>query len=218
MQTPKWLLTTSLAAAIAFTSLSLIASADDSGVPTNVNQPMQQQMEEMKTAVDSGDYNAFAKVAPEQLLQVINADNFGKFVEMHNHLEAAQSIAEELGLPQGRMGAGMHKFGNGEMMGEMMQNRKEIRAAIEAGDYQKWYELQTQDGKSPKILEYVNEDNFAKFAELQKAIQDKDFDTAQSIKAELGLPDRPADDDASDDFMGKKVFARGNGLLQNTNE
>lgn len=201
MQTPKWLITTSLAAAIAFTSLSLIASADDNGVSANDNQPnhpMQQHMEEMKAAVESGDYNAFAEVAPEQLLQVINADNFGKFVEMHNHLQAAKTIAEELGLPQGRMGAGMHKFGNGEMM----QNREEIRAAIEAGDYQKWYKLQTQDGRSPKILEYVNEDNFAKFAELQKAIQNQDFEAAQSIKAELGLPDRPADE------MGKKVFAR----------
>jgi anti-sigma28 factor (negative regulator of flagellin synthesis) len=210
MKIPNWFLTSTLAAAIAFTSLSLIASADEGTTPADVDQPMQQHMEEMKAAVESGDYNAFAEVAPEQLLEVINADNFGRFIEMHNHLQSAQTIAEELGLPQGRMGAGMHKLGKGEMKGELMQNREEIRAAIEAGDYQAWYELQTQNNRNPKILEYVNEGNFAKFAELHKAIQNRDFETAKDLKVELDLPDRPEGEPTG---MG-----RGRGFMKNTNE
>lgn len=184
----KWLLTTTLAAVIAFSSLSLIASADYGTVGTNTHHPMLQQMQTMKTAIENNDYNAFAKVAPQQLLDVINADNFDKFVEMNNHLQAAKDIADELGLPKGKMMRAMHKFQNRK---RMVQNREEIRAAVEAGDYQKWYELNTQNGRSPKILEYINEDNFATFAELQQAIQDKDFEKVQELKTELGLPDRP---------------------------
>ncbi len=109
MKTSKWLLTTTLAAAIAFSSLSLIASADNVKRPENIERPMQQHMEEMKTAVENGDYRAFAKLAPERLLEVINEDNFSRFQEMHNHRQAAREIAEELGLPQKKMHAKMQK-------------------------------------------------------------------------------------------------------------
>lgn len=121
MQTSKWLLTTTLAAAIAFSSLSLIASADDGEAPADLERPMQQHMEEIKAAVEGGDYNAFAEVAPEKLLEVINADNFGRFVEMHQYREKVRNIAEELGLPQGKgkMNGKMHKFQNCEQVRNM---------------------------------------------------------------------------------------------------
>jgi len=187
MKISKWLLTSTLAAAIAFTSLSVIASANEATEPEAGEK--QQHMEEVKAAVESGDYNAFAEVAPEKMLEYINADNFGRFVEMHNHLDSAKEIADELGLPKMKMQmkGKMHQ----NKGGKLMENKEEIRAAVEAGDYDAWYELVTQDDRGGKILEYINEDNFSKLGELHEALQNEDFETAKSIKAELGLPDRP---------------------------
>lgn len=184
MKNSKWFLTASLAAVIAFTSLSVIASADEGEFPQN----KQQNMEEMKAAIESGDYNAFAEVAPEQMLEQINADNFGRFVEMHEHLEAAKAIADELGLK--KMGHMKDKM-KGKMKGHIMKNKGEIRAAVEAGGYDAWVELHTQGDHDPKILEFINEENFYLLGELHEAIQNQDFETAKEIKDELGMPDRP---------------------------
>lgn len=186
MKTSKWLLTTTLAAAIAFTSLSIIASADDGEQPAEAGE-RQQIMEQVQAAVDSGDYNAFAEVAPEKMLEYINADNFERFVEMHNHLESAKEIAEELGLPNGRqMLQKAHQ--KGVKHGKFMENREEIKEAVENGDYDAWVALHEDGEREAKILEYINEDNFHLLAELHEAIQNQDFETAQAIKEELGMP------------------------------
>lgn len=107
MKMSKWFLTASLAAIIAFTSVYTVASAqnaDNQGLKMGQGKgQMAQHAEEMKAALDSGDYDAFTAVAPEKLLEVINADNFPRFLEMHNHLEQARAIGDELGLPQGRI-------------------------------------------------------------------------------------------------------------------
>jgi len=189
MKTSKWLLTTTLAAAIAFTSLSVIASADDGEQPAEAGE-RQQIMEQVQAAVDSGDYNAFAEVAPEKMLEYINADNFERFVEMHNHLESAKEIAEELGLPNGRqMLQKAHQ--KGVKHGKFMENREEIKEAVENGDYDAWVALHEDREREAKILEYINEDNFHLLAELHEAIQNQDFETAKEIKDQIGLPDRP---------------------------
>jgi hypothetical protein len=75
---------------------------------------MQEHMQEMKTAVENGDYQTFAELAPERLLEVINEDNFSRFQEMHNHRQAAREIAKELGLQQRKMHK--HKFKNPQML------------------------------------------------------------------------------------------------------
>jgi anti-sigma28 factor (negative regulator of flagellin synthesis) len=193
MKNSQWFLTASLAAVIAFTSLSVIASADEGEFPQD--KPMHPQMEEVKAAIESGDYNAFAEVAPEHLLEKINADNFGRFQEMHNHMEQARAIGEELGLERG---PGMDK--RAQMKGHMMENREEIKAAVENGDYNAWVELHEGTEFGSKILEHINEENFSRLGDLHEAIQNQDFETAKTIKAELGLPDRAA--------QGQKEFAR----------
>ncbi len=185
MKKSQFFLTASLAAIIAFTSLSVIASANEGEMPEN--RPMQQNMEEVRAAVESGDYNAFAEVAPEHLLEKINADNFGRFQEMHSHMEQARAIGEELGLERGPK---MDK--KAQMKGQMMENREEIRAAVKNGDYNAWVELHEGTEFGSKILEHVNEENFSKLGELHEAIQSQDFETVEALKAELGMPDRPA--------------------------
>ena len=184
MKKSQWFLTASLAAVIAFTSLSVIASADEGKFPQD--RPMQQSMEEVRAAVESGDYNAFAEVAPEHLLEKINADNFGRFQEMHSHMEQARAIGEELGLERGSK---MDKMA--QMKGQMMENREEIRAAVENGDYNAWAELHEGTEFGSKILEHINEENFAKLGKLHEALENKDFETVKELKAELGMPDQP---------------------------
>lgn len=186
MKKSQWFLTASLAAIIAFTSLSVIASADEGEMPAD--RPMQQNKEEVQAAIASGDYNAFAEVAPEQMLEQITAENFSRFVEMHEHLEAAKAIADELGLKK----APKMQKKSGMMKGHLMKNRKEIREAVENGDYNAWVELHSQGEHEAKILEFITEENFYLLGELHEAIQNQDFETAKEIKAELGLPDRPA--------------------------
>lgn len=184
MKNSKWFLTASLAAVIAFTSLSVIASADEGEMPED--KPMQQNHEEVKAAIASGDYNAFAEVAPEKMLEQINADNFGRFVEMHDHLESAKAIADELGLE--KMG---HK---GQKKGHMKGN-EEVREAIANGDYDAFVEVAPE-----KMLEVINADNFSRLIDFHTAIENKDFETAKEIKDELGMPDRHA--------KGQKGFDR----------
>ncbi len=64
-----------------------------------------EQREQMKNALESGDYNAWKELVPEKAekLEVINEGNFAQFVEMHQlrksgDKEGAKAIAAELGL------------------------------------------------------------------------------------------------------------------------
>ncbi|MFC1600145.1 hypothetical protein ACFL3T_03915 [Patescibacteria group bacterium] len=181
MKNSQWFLTASLAAVIAFTSLSVIASADEGEMPAD--KPMQQNREEVKAAIASGDYNAFAEVAPEQMLEKITADNFGRFQEMHQHLEAAAEIADELGLKD--MKKGQFKNMKGKMKGNMQRRgmNEDVRNAIASGDYEAFAAVAPD-----KMLEHINTDNFGQLVEFHNAIENKDFETAKEIQEELGMP------------------------------
>jgi len=54
-------------------------------------------------------------------------------------------------------------------------------------DYDAWVELMTENGKSPRILNIVTEDNFAVFVEAHEAGMSGDFEKASELRAELGL-------------------------------
>ncbi|MBU0732464.1 hypothetical protein KKC88_06335 [Patescibacteria group bacterium] len=80
-----------------------------------------------------------------------------------------------------------------EVQAEMGQHREEMQAqkdemenALTDGDYAKWKEI---IDSRPQITDYVNEGNFDRFAEMHKLMQEGDFDGAQEIREELGLPD-----------------------------
>lgn len=68
--------------------------------------------EAVKTAVDTNDYTAFqtaiAQDANGPLAGIDTAEKFAKFVKMHDLLDEAKAIGEELGL---------HEFDDGEEMG-----------------------------------------------------------------------------------------------------
>ncbi len=62
-----------------------------------------------------------------------------------------------------------------------------IENAFESLDYDAWYELMTKDGRHPRIVDVVTEDNFATFVEAHEAAQNGDSETALALRAELGL-------------------------------
>jgi len=65
-----------------------------------------------------------------------------------------------------------------------MEVRREVeQKALESGDYNAWKEA----AGDTRIAEQITDDNFAKFVEMHKALQNKDFETAENISEELGL-------------------------------
>lgn len=62
-----------------------------------------------------------------------------------------------------------------------------MQAAFDGRDYQAWYELMTEDGRHPRVVEVVTPENFEKFVQAHEAGEAGDFETAAQIRAELGL-------------------------------
>jgi hypothetical protein len=66
---------------------------------------------------------------------------------------------------------------------------EQLEAAIESGDYDAWIQIR-EDNNLPmkgRMFQVINADNFYKFSELHNAMQSGDYETANAIKAELGL-------------------------------
>lgn len=106
----------------------------------NISPERQQAMEEarqemeayqgaIQTALDNGDYEAWKTAIDShpRITNIINADNFGQFVQMHNYMqegdfEAAQEIRDELGLENTGPMMGMG-FGRGWKMGHQFRGK-----------------------------------------------------------------------------------------------
>ncbi|MFH1781587.1 MAG: hypothetical protein ABH835_03165 [Patescibacteria group bacterium] len=72
-------------------------------------------------------------------------------------------------------------------MQERQGHREEMNEIIATGDYAQWKE---QIEARPKITDVITEENFDKFKEMHQLMQDGNFEEAQIIREELGLPDR----------------------------
>lgn len=75
--------------------------------------------EEVQAAIVAEDYDAFVEALPEDapILQKITAENFSKFVELHELQEKAKLLREELGL-EGGHGKDPHTRSRGMQRGE----------------------------------------------------------------------------------------------------
>ncbi len=62
-----------------------------------------------------------------------------------------------------------------------------IEDALESNDYDAWYDLMTEDGRHPGIVDVVTEDNFETFVQAHDAMEDGDQDTASALRTELGI-------------------------------
>jgi hypothetical protein len=80
------------------------------------------------------------------------------------------------------------------------ENREAVETAILNGDYDAWYSLMTAEGKTPKILDVITKDNFARFSEATKLFKEGNKEEAAKIFQELGLDKK---------FMVKKWMKKG---------
>ena len=64
---------------------------------------------------------------------------------------------------------------------ELMEN------AFDTLDYGAWYGLMTEDGRHPRVVDVVTENNFETFVKAHEAGEDGDYETASALRAELGL-------------------------------
>jgi len=64
------------------------------------------------------------------------------------------------------------------------ERHAEMEKAFESNDYQAWKELMNGKGK---VMDVINEGNFARFAEMQKLMGEGKTDEANKIRTELGL-------------------------------
>jgi len=64
---------------------------------------------------------------------------------------------------------------------ELMEN------AFESNDYDAWYELMTEDGRHPRVVDVITEENFPIFVEIHEARESGDYETAAELRSDLGL-------------------------------
>ncbi len=84
-----------------------------------------------------------------------------------------------------------------------------MEQAFESNDYTAWKSLKSESGRRGRVLDVVNADNFAQFAEAHEAMEEGNFARATEIRAEFGL----------NNGMGPKDgtgFKRGGGMGQNS--
>lgn len=84
--------------------------------------------------------------------------------------------------------------------------------AFDSLDYDAWYELMTEDGRHPRVVDVVTENNFEKFVKAHEAGENGDYETALTLRAELGLNNGI---DPRDGSGHGKSHGRGQGMQQN---
>ena len=64
------------------------------------------------------------------------------------------------------------------------ERHQEMEQAFENNDYQAWKNLMQGKGR---VIQVINEDNFARFAEAHELAEEGEIDEAKQIRQELGL-------------------------------
>lgn len=65
---------------------------------------------------------------------------------------------------------------------EFKAKQDEVLKAVLAGDYDTWYGLMTENGRTPKILDVINKDNFAEFSKAHQLMEE-----SRQIMTDLGV-------------------------------
>jgi len=187
MKTKNMLTAGLIAVMLMLESSASVFAADDESNNKEGNL-FQQKQAQVQQAILNGDFSAWYKLLTENgktppILEIITQDKFIKFSE-------AIKTLDELGLKGPGLGLGMG-MGRGERRPEMglmnPENREAVETAIINNDYNAWYKLMTENGKTPKILDVITKDNFAKFSEATKLFKDGKKDEAAKIFQELGI-------------------------------
>jgi len=67
------------------------------------------------------------------------------------------------------------------------ERHEAMEDAFESLDYDAWYALMIENGRHPRVVDVVTEDNFETFVQAHEAGEDGDHETAAELRAELGL-------------------------------
>ena len=67
------------------------------------------------------------------------------------------------------------------------ERHEAMEQAFDTLDYNAWYELMTENGRHPRVVDVVTESNFATFVQAHEAGENGDYETAAALRAELGL-------------------------------
>lgn len=62
-----------------------------------------------------------------------------------------------------------------------------MEAAFAELDYDAWYDMMTEDGRHPRVVDVVTEENFATFVEARNAALAGDTETALKLRIQIGL-------------------------------
>jgi len=92
------------------------------------------------------------------------------------------------------------------------ERHEAMESAFESNDYDAWYALMTENGGHPRVVDVVNEGNFATFVQAHEAGENGDSETAAALRAELGLNNGNGPKEGSG--YGKSQ-GRGQGMQQN---
>ena len=148
--------------------------------------------EQMQAALESGDYAAWLEAVGKDspLAEKITAENFAKFAEMHQAMEdgnteRAAALRDELAMPDMKFfhGKKMHAFAPGMMMLGGGMHNADIKAAIDAGDYETF--RAAVEAQSP--LRYITAENFSEYVAAAKAATNgEDFTKLKAFHEQYG--------------------------------
>jgi len=108
----------------------------------------------------------------------------------------------------GIAGASYAYQGNPEVQGPNYspERHKAMETSLEEGNYRAWEELMGDRGR---VAEVVTEENFAKFAQAHKLVEQGDLEGAREIREELGL---------NQGFQRGGLYKNGKGVDSETRE
>ena len=89
-------------------------------------------------------------------------------------------------------GEGKKMIFSGERKGMMArpfdpEKHQEMKAVLEQGDFETWRAHLAERCPNPEL---VNEENFEKFKQIKELLAAGNYEEAEKIKEELGLPDK----------------------------
>ncbi len=67
------------------------------------------------------------------------------------------------------------------------ERHEQMLKAFENNDYSAWKELMSENGRHPRVLDVVTEENFPTFAAAHEAAENGDYEEAARLRSELGL-------------------------------
>jgi len=188
------ILVTGISATIILLIVLAVRASADANITGNDTNSNSGRRVAIVQAIQNNDYNAWVTAMTEkdrkpEILNIINADNFSKYIEMMNDFKGgkfaeAKKLSDELGISD--LNTFKHSPKDYEGKSGDFKNSA-VMQAIQNKDYNAWVAALTANGKNPKILEKINVNNFGRFTEMLQLVKDGKKDDAKVIADELGL-------------------------------